>query len=131
MNDREAVLEVFTADLPENVRVMNAPAVTEEIVFGRDEGGECGDQIHDRFRKALDELVDESVLQTGEAAGEKVYGLTVDWQDRWRGHALTYLRNLLTLTNRQVDDARGTKRGQLEHRVALIGQLLDSIDTPE
>lgn len=131
MNDHEAIAEVFTADLPESVRVMNCGAVTTEIIFGRDEDGDVGDAVYDRFRKALDEMVDEGILQTGEALGEKVYGLTVEWQERYAEQAKTWLRNLLTRTEAEAQekyDLSNKKYMPLEHRADLIRDLLTELE---
>lgn len=133
MNDHEAIMEVLSGDLPDNVRVMNVGAVTEEIIYGRDEtGDDIGEHIYDRFEKALDEMVDEGILNTGEAFGEKIYGITPAWQERHREQALHYFRNLSKLTKRQEEEAEGNndKRAlTLGHRACLLDELLRELET--
>jgi hypothetical protein len=135
MTDREAVIDVFAQDLPESVRVMNAPAVTEEILFGReviaDKSELPPEPVYDRYERALDELVDEGVLNTATTLGEKVYGLTPEWQERRRQQALEWLRNRVTLVKRQADEALPKDKLPLEHHGEILETTVSELEEKE
>lgn len=137
-NDREVVLAVFTRELPRTVRILNAPAVTEEIVFGPEHGGvDDGDlppqEWYDRHSAVLDELVIDGVLQTGKAMGMPVYGLTAAYQQFLEQQALTYLENkakLLRERAQEATNANGMTGANLLSRSATIEDACAAIAEP-
>lgn len=74
------IVAALAADLPQSVRIMNAAAITEEIVHGRDATVDDDDlspqAVYDGHQEVLDAMVDTGVLQTGETFGMTVYGFT-------------------------------------------------------
>lgn len=95
MTDKETVIAVFEADLPETLRIMNVGTLTEEIIFGRDasigEDEAPGKAFYDRYRAVADELIEDGVLLKEDALGFEVYGLTPEHQERLRDKVLRYL----------------------------------------
>lgn len=132
-NDRERVLEVFARELPHTARILNAGAVTEEIVFGPDHETPDDDERppqewYDRHETVLAELVGDSILQTGKAMGFTVYGLTIGFQNLLEAQAVTYLENKAKLLrDRAEDNANGMTGADLLTRAATIEQAKDAM----
>jgi hypothetical protein len=75
------VLAVLAAQLPETARVMNAAAITEEIVFGPDhhvlQDDELPEQeVYDRHEAALRSLEGQGFLAGVEVMGMEAHHLT-------------------------------------------------------
>lgn len=132
-NDREKVLAVFTCELPCTARLLNAPRVTEEIVFGHNCEIPDDDELppqewYDRHKTVLAELVGDGILQTGDFHGETVYGLTIAYQHQLEQQALLYLENKAKLLRERAEQhASGmsgadllTRAGQIEDAHAAI-----------
>lgn len=110
-NDREVVLRVFTRELPHTARLLNAPVVTEEIVFGYGYTALGDDELppqewYDRHQTVLDELVGDGILQIGEAMGMTVYGLTIAYQNLLEQQTLIYIENKAKLLRERAEVAR-------------------------
>jgi hypothetical protein len=135
-NDREVVLAVFTREMPHTARILNAPAVTEEVVFGPDHATPDDDELppqewYDRHSTVLDELVADGILQTGKAMGMLVYGLTIAYQQVLEQQALTYLENKAKLLrDRAEDKATGMSGADLLSRSQTIEDACAAIAEP-
>ncbi len=135
-NDREKVLEVFTRELPHTARILNAPAVTEEIVFGPDHETPDDDERppqewYDRHETVLVELVNEGILQTGKAMGFTVYGLTIGFQNLLEAQVVTYLENKAKLLRDRMEDAqKPDESGELLERAMKIERAAEAITKP-
>lgn len=135
-NDREKVLTVFTRELPHTARILNAGAVTEEIVFGPDHETPDDDERppqdwYDRHETVLAELVGDGILQTGQAMGFTVYGLTIGYQNLLEQQALTYLENKAKLLrDRAEENASGMSGADLLGRSAKIEDACAAIAEP-
>lgn len=74
---KQALLGVLRADLPETVRAMNAPAVTEEIELGRGHVAQDDElppqQVYDADGVLLRELADEGLVKCVEIWGEQTF----------------------------------------------------------
>ena len=83
---RQKILAVFEADLPEGIRILNAPAVTEEVEHGRDvtvqDDELASQQIYDADQDILVELIEEGILQAGTAFCHTVVGFSLEHQDK-------------------------------------------------
>jgi hypothetical protein len=94
--DARKIINVFLADMPETVRILNAPAIVEEVECGRDvtlpEEELPPQEVYDRYERVLGELVDTEVLQTGDYLGETVYGLTTAVQQRVKEQVQNWLK---------------------------------------
>lgn len=135
-NDRELILEVFAREMPHTARILNAPAVTEEIVFGPDHETPDDDERppqewYDRHETVLAELVGEGILQTGKAMGFTVYGLTIAYQNLLEAQATAYLQNKAKLLrDRAEENATGMSGADLLGRAAKIEEAMDAITAP-
>jgi hypothetical protein len=93
--DREAVIEVFAAELPQTARLMNVGSLTDEIVFGPgvtpDDDERPAESIYDRYGDICKQLANEGILNEGEALGFTIYGLTPEYQERLRERVVRYL----------------------------------------
>lgn len=135
-NDRERVLAVFIRELPHTARLLNAPAVTEEIVFGPDHETPNDDELppqewYDRHETVLVELVADGILQIGEAMGMTVYGLTVAYQNLLEQQALDYIENKAKLLRNRADQsATGMSGADLRERSAILEQAATALSNP-
>lgn len=135
-NDRERVLEVFTREMPHTARILNPPAVTEEIVFGPDHETPEDDELppqewYDRHQVVMDELVAEGILQTGEVMGMTVYGLTIGFQNLMEAQVVTYLENKAKLLRARMEDAqKPDKSGELLERAIQIERAKEALTAP-
>lgn len=111
MNDREAILAVFTADLPETVRLLNPPAVTEEIAHGREVTVQDDElspkEVYDRHEAVMEELEAEGILTSGDWHGVTAYGLTGEYVERYHGQVVGYLERKAVVFRRQMEEADG------------------------
>lgn len=135
-NDRERVLEVFTRELPHTARILNPPAVTEEIVFGPDHETPDDDERppqewYDRHETVMAELVGDGILQTGQAMGMTVYGLTIGFQNLLEAQAVTYLENKAKLLRNRTEDAKKPdESGALLERAIQIERAKEAMTAP-
>lgn len=78
--DQQRVFDVLAAQLPEAARIMNGPAVTEEILFGSEGTAHEDDlpplSVYDRDELALGALCDYGLAQTHDLFGMTAYSLT-------------------------------------------------------
>jgi hypothetical protein len=128
--DERQIINVFVCDMPQTTRVLNAPAIVEEIVLGRDVTAEDEDkppkEVYDRYQEVLDELVAAEVLQTGEYLGCVVYGLTVESQKRVLDQVVHFLEQRAVAEQERASRGdvpwklAGERRGRLQDVVTLL-----------
>jgi hypothetical protein len=81
LGERERrILEVLSADLPQTARIMNPPAITEEIELGREVSvpdDELPEQeVYDLDQVHLNGLVEQELVASAEVLGVVAYAAT-------------------------------------------------------
>lgn len=83
---KQQIIAVFEADLPEGIRILNSGVITEEIEHGRDATVQddelAADEVYEADQEILVELIEEGILQIGEAFGYHVFGFTLEHQEK-------------------------------------------------
>jgi hypothetical protein len=83
---RQKILEVFEADLPAGLRCLDAAAITEEIEHGRNvtvqDDELASEETYDKDVELLAGLVEDGILQAGDAFGYAVFGFTLKHQEK-------------------------------------------------
>jgi hypothetical protein len=135
-NDREVVLRVFTRELPHTARLLNAPVVTEEIVFGHGYTAPDEDELppqewYDRHQTVLDELVGDGILQTGEALGMTIYGLTVAYQRKYEEGTVDFLMQKARQLRNRAEEKGGPGADELMRRAAIMDSAIGALKTTE
>jgi hypothetical protein len=117
---RERILAVFTEELPHTVRILNPERVTEEVELGTKETPDDNElptqAVYSRYETAMDGLVEDGILQTGDWMGITAYGLTVEFQQKFSTQVVCYLENKATSFRTRFDRARDPEHAAEEHR---------------
>lgn len=99
VRDERRIINVFLADLPETVRLMNMAAIVEEIEVGREVTAQDEDlppvEVYDRYQLALDRLEEAGILKSvyDPNWGMRAYGLTEEGFDRVPDQVINYLQH--------------------------------------